>query len=799
MSTCTATVTASTKAARTTRSKKPNPRDVEEKAEDNDTGDDVEAPSRGAELEVVREAKERTRNRAVESFSDAATESLEAQTNEGLTDAELETFAKMVQRLETALSRSNAVNGDSMPGGMRELAEGLQKLTTQVANRFPDENDDAAERPQAEQQFVEPAEPMEVEENAAQILEVPMEPQRYEEQDAREHDQQHIEPRGVRQRVCEPWRDECRCGDVDGQHSQSRPRERVAHRNEYRRREDSGRGSRSQRRERGNGCRRSPADRHERREPRRQRSRSPPRRLARGGPPPDDNDSSDNSDSDSDHGRPHGNDIDGSDDNSEGESSSDSSNHSDDDRRRHPKLRQRGRRHEHQERPRARERRGRHDRNKRRAHRRSEERGGRHKRRAKNIKDLELPSFTPTPRASVSTWVDRIDLALKGARESGRGEWSDRSLYFILGNKLMESAARWWVNMDRRLHRKDRTWTKLKVALLRRYGPRVDKSAAEARVNARYRFKDEPYADFAAGLREAADRNEVSERVFLAQFYRCIDRTLRQLVKQPPRPVTLEEAVEKAIEIDDPMDYAVPTMLGVNQPAHPDPAVSTIATEEKRMVIIPGVGTLTIPIEKPVETVDENAVMKQVSDAMAVCNNQQGVYNVPAGVYEFPPGKSWNGRYWAVKQKPEKKKAKPKFKPDATKPRTRKLEKRAMVDSSSEEEKEVVPKRPKTTMTTAAVKRAAADESHYGTTRIVEVRHQTAGERERQPPGPCFHCGQEGHWSSQCTYEPRCFACRKRGHFARDCTDEEAKKRNDEYLRKRAEALQKPAGNESRA
>ncbi|OWY99283.1 hypothetical protein PHMEG_00029740 [Phytophthora megakarya] len=154
-------------------------------------------------------------------------------------------------------------------------------------------------------------------------------------------------------------------------------------------------------------------------------------------------------------------------------------------------------------------------------------------RRAKNIKDLELPSFTPTPRASVSTWVDRIDLALKGVRESGRGEWSD-------------------------------------LALLRRYGPRVDKSAAEARVNARYRFKDEPYADFAAVLQEAADRNEVSERVFLAQFYRCIDRTLRQLVKQPPRPVTLEEALEKAIEIDDPMDYAVPTMLGVNQLAPPD-------------------------------------------------------------------------------------------------------------------------------------------------------------------------------------------------------------------------------------
>ncbi|OWY95504.1 hypothetical protein PHMEG_00034478 [Phytophthora megakarya] len=35
--------------------------------------------------------------------------------------------------------------------------------------------------------------------------------------------------------------------------------------------------------------------------------------------------------------------------------------------------------------------------------------------RRKNVKDLELPTFVPSPKVSVSTWIDRVDLALKEA------------------------------------------------------------------------------------------------------------------------------------------------------------------------------------------------------------------------------------------------------------------------------------------------------------------------------------------------------------------------------------------------
>ncbi|ETP53491.1 hypothetical protein F442_01607 [Phytophthora nicotianae P10297] len=68
-----------------------------------------------------------------------------------------------------------------------------------------------------------------------------------------------------------------------------------------------------------------------------------------------------------------------------------------------------------------------------------------------------------------------------------------------------------------------------------------------------------------AGLREAADRNPVSERVLLAQFLRSLDKTTRQLVKQRPKPRSLEEAVDKATEIDDSMDNVAQGMQNTRQ------------------------------------------------------------------------------------------------------------------------------------------------------------------------------------------------------------------------------------------
>lgn len=52
------------------------------------------------------------------------------------------------------------------------------------------------------------------------------------------------------------------------------------------------------------------------------------------------------------------------------------------------------------------------------------------------MKDLELPTYTPSPKVSVSTWIERVDLALKGVDESGLGKRADKSLYFYPGKLI---------------------------------------------------------------------------------------------------------------------------------------------------------------------------------------------------------------------------------------------------------------------------------------------------------------------------------------------------------------------------
>ncbi|KAE9106876.1 hypothetical protein PF010_g12469 [Phytophthora fragariae] len=118
----------------------------------------------------------------------------------------------------------------------------------------------------------------------------------------------------------------------------------------------------------------------------------------------------------------------------------------------------------------------------------------------------------------------------------------------------MENAARWWANMNRQLPKWKRTWSNLKKGLLRRYGEKKDKSAAEWRVSMRPMMPGETYADFVAGLRDVVGRNHVSERALLAHFYRCLDKTSRKLVRQG------------WTEIDDPMDNVAQGMLNVGLP-----------------------------------------------------------------------------------------------------------------------------------------------------------------------------------------------------------------------------------------
>ncbi|ETP03657.1 hypothetical protein F441_19409 [Phytophthora nicotianae CJ01A1] len=416
--------------------------------------------------------------------------------------------------------------------------------------------------------------------------------------------------------------------------------------------------------------------------------------------------------------------------------------------------------------------------------------------RKRSVKDLELPTYTPSPKVSVSTWIDRVDLALKGAAESGRGKWSDHALYFILGNKLMDNAARWWVNMNRRLPKRDRTWTNLKKALLRRYGEKLDKSAAEWRVNMRRMMPGKTYADFAAALRDVVGRNKVSERVLLAQFCRSLDKTTKKLVKQRPKPRTLEEAVDKANEIDDPMDNVALGMMNIGQPwaTAPSPYLVPVDGTTGQTLVIPGIGGTGLSTELMAAGLNGTTTTDGDGGVVALFTNPRGVWNKYSGTWDVPSGRVWNGQFWyepkknARKRSPEDQQLrKPK---DAKKP-ARTFKTRIEPTPSSSDESDV---RPPKKRTKAAVRQTTEPRAESRT-----EQRMNSGQSTRRPavqvssghPG-CRRCGQLGHWMAQCPNGPKCYACNQLGHFAKDCTDEGARTRNQEYLKKRQEDKKTP-------
>lgn len=390
--------------------------------------------------------------------------------------------------------------------------------------------------------------------------------------------------------------------------------------------------------------------------------------------------------------------------------------------------------------------------------------------RRKSVKELELPTFTPSPKVSVSTWIDRVDLALKGAEESGRGQWTDRALYFIMGNKLMENAARWWVNMDRRLKDRKRRWTYLKKALLRRYGERLDKSAAEWRVNSRRMWPGETYADYAAVLREVVGKNRVSERVLLAQFYRCLDKTTRKLVQQKPKPKTLEKAVAKATKIDDPMENVALGMSNIGQAwaTAPSPYLVPMAGTMGQTMVIPGVGGAGLPAGMAAMAGHAGTAGSE-GGGVALFTNPQGVWNDYSGTWDVPPGHTWNGKYWVATKSGRKRTqdAQTSSKNPERKSRSHRDEESSGAESDA---------RPVRKKTKAAVRQSAGQKDSSMPPSVAS-----------RPPFHCYKCGEVGHVAAVCPNGVKCFACGEFGHLARDCTNVEAKSRNEARRKPRDE------------
>lgn len=61
-----------------------------------------------------------------------------------------------------------------------------------------------------------------------------------------------------------------------------------------------------------------------------------------------------------------------------------------------------------------------------------------------------------------------------------------------------------------------------------------------------------------------------------------LDKTTRKLVKQDPKLRTLEEGVDKATEIDDPLDHVAQGMINIDQVHQVDAVFVWIAPRDKR-------------------------------------------------------------------------------------------------------------------------------------------------------------------------------------------------------------------------
>ncbi|KAG2837943.1 hypothetical protein PC116_g7692 [Phytophthora cactorum] len=151
----------------------------------------------------------------------------------------------------------------------------------------------------------------------------------------------------------------------------------------------------------------------------------------------------------------------------------------------------------------------------------------------------------------------------------------------------------------------------------------------------------EMYADFAAGLRDLVGRNKASERVLLAQFYRCLVKTTQKLVKQGKEPRTLEEAVDCPTEIDDPMDNVAQGMRNTGQPwaTAPSPYLVPMAGMTGQTAVIPGIGGPGLPADVMALATGGTTTAEPLQNTIALFTNPQGVWNPYSATWDVPAGR----------------------------------------------------------------------------------------------------------------------------------------------------------------
>ncbi|ETM97197.1 hypothetical protein PPTG_20454, partial [Phytophthora nicotianae INRA-310] len=105
-------------------------------------------------------------------------------------------------------------------------------------------------------------------------------------------------------------------------------------------------------------------------------------------------------------------------------------------------------------------------------------------------------------------------------------------------------------------------------------------------------------------------------------------KTTRQLVKQPPKPRKLEEAVDKATEIDDPIDNVVQGMHNIGQAWSTAPNTYLVLMDGTtgQVLVIPDVGSGVGAME------EGNGMVRTDGEDLAYFTNPQGVWNKYTGL-----------------------------------------------------------------------------------------------------------------------------------------------------------------------
>jgi len=454
----------------------------------------------------------------------------------------------------------------------------------------------------------------------------------------------------------------------------------------------------------------------------------------------------------------------------------------------------------------------------------------------RRMKDLEISSYVPSPSMAVSTWIDMVNMRLQGAESSQRGGWTDKDLYFILGNKLKESAAEWHVELHRQLERRGHehrmTWTYLKKQLLLRFGERLNRAQAEGRVRERFKFDAEGYMTYASQLRRLVGRNHVREQTLLDQFYKQLSPGVLESVKRKrPLPKTVEGAARRASRYDPyEGERVAAAMRRLGQRWSETPPAYRTNRGEDSIPLIPGVSARQAEAIR--QRVDEIADGSETveGEKLPVITNQGGVFNPITALWEVPPNFEYSGGAWAPRKRSQhqsRKRSNSSARSDEGKRRReegdRRSVKRAKVskaagkqereeasssDMEDSEEGELVESvarragktarhgtvaartqlaRPSKALSSSDADRQSTLIQQAVAAALREKENERAASESVRRGWKCFTCGEEGHLAGSCPKGLKCYACQRVGHFARDCPDAVKRERNNEYLKARAD------------